>query len=436
MIYQRRALQRRLNELRHVLEGQAIDGLVKRLNKAGNDRVSAMWEVVVLHSLSKCGSIRYEVALASQKRPDILFERGVLRLITDVRSVSDAGLDENNPYSALIQLVERAKKKLKLPAGGIDLRVQHRYESTRRGTRTVLRLPPRGKLQEFVQKAIVPQLHEQIAAGQFPLHIVINDADIGLDITIDPAKSPFSSGSYAAYDIPTIKDRNPLYYALDEKARQLNGADGITGIIIGDGDCAALSDRPIGWNGVTPSQIVEEFFRQHKSVDFVLLLSVRASFLGLGYPTSPVYQNGMSLFVRSGCDACAELNTLFQTMMEYFPKPVMMPVNGALRARESNYNLGHHGGYNMSRNVVRLGLREFTEIFAGLRTLQNNSARYVNAAKTISQESNHWQAIILQNLKEGRLPATIEIIKTDEEDNDDWVEIHFGEIDPAIAPLR
>jgi len=37
---------------------------------------------------------------------------------------------------------------------------------------------------------------------------------------------------------------------------------------------------------------------------------------------------------------------------------------------------------------------------------------------------------------EGRLPSSIEIIKTDEDDSDDWVEIHFGEVDPAIAPLR
>ena len=35
-------------------------------------------------------------------------------------------------------------------------------------------------------------------------------------------------------------------------------------------------------------------------------------------------------------------------------------------------------------------------------------------------------------------PSTLEleIIETGEEDNDNWVEIRFGEIDPAIAPLR
>lgn len=46
------------------------------------------------------------------------------------------------------------------------------------------------------------------------------------------------------------------------------------------------------------------------------------------------------------------------------------------------------------------------------------------------------QAIILDNLMKGRLPVAMDIIKTDEDDNDDWVEIRSGEVDPAIAPFR
>ncbi len=437
MIYQRRALQRRLNELRDVLDAETIDKLAERLNRAGKDRVAAMWELVVLHGLSKCGLLQNEVALASLRRPDILFKQGALRLTADVTAVSDEGLDKENPYHELSQLIEAAKNKLNLPVGGLDLRVRSKHESTKRGIRTVLLLPPRGKLQEFVRRTIMPQLHEQMTAGKFPLHIAINDEDVGLDITIDPTKSPYSSGGFAAYDVPKIKDRNPLYRALKAKAEQLRGADGITGVIVGDGDCVALSGRSANWDEVSTRPIVVEFFRQFSSVDFVLLLSVRESRHGWAPYPPPVRQNDASLFVREGCDARSELNTLFQAMIEHFPKPAMMPVNGALRAREDDYDLGHHGGYSMSgSSLVRLGLREFTEIFAGLRTLQDNGAKYVEAARKLPQEPNHLQAIVLRNLMVGRLPESIEIIKTDEEDNDDWVEIRFGEIDPAIAPLR
>lgn len=79
--------------------------------------------------------------------------------------------------------------------------------------------------------------------------------------------------------------------------------------------------------------------------------------------------------------------------------------------------------------ILRLSLREFTEIFAGLGTLKGS-------AQKLPEEPNHVQSIVLSNLMEGRLPEAIEIIKTDEDENDDWVEIRFGEIDPAIAPLR
>lgn len=437
MIYQRRALQRRLNELREALGGEAVNKLAERLNRAGNDRVAAMWEVVVFHGLSKYGRLQNEVALASSRRPDILFEDGSLQLTADVTAVSDDGLDKNNPCQELSQLIEAAKDRLKLPSGGLDLRIRAKHEDTKRGAHMVLLLPPRGKLQEFVNQTIVPKLREQMAAGTFPLHIEIDDEDVSLDITIDPTKPPYSSVSFAAYDIPKIKDRNPLYRALKAKGEQLRGARGITGVIVGDGDCVALSSRSAGWDTVSTRQIVAEFFRQFSSIDFVLLLSVREKGHGwLPYPP-PVRQNEASLFVREGCEAGPKLNTLFHAMVEHFPKPAMMPVNGALRAREDDYDLGHHGGYSMSGSgAVRLGLREFTEIFAGLRSLQDNGFKHVEAARKLPQESNQLQAIVLRNLKAGRLPESIEIIKTGEDDNDDWVEIRFGGVDPAIAPLR
>ncbi|MEG3155134.1 hypothetical protein [Sphingomonas sp. RB1R13] len=436
MIYPRRALQRRLNELRNVLDEGVVDKLAARLNRAGKDRTAAMWEVVVLHGLSKCGTLHHEVALASGRRPDIGFERTALRFIADVTAVSDDGLDKDNPYRELRDLIESAKRKLNLPIGGLDLTVRAKHNYTKRGIHTVLMLPPRAKLQEFVRKTIVPRLREQIDVGMQVLRLAIDDDDIGLDITIDPAKSPYSSGSFAAYDVPKIKDRNPLYRALKNKADQLQGAGELTGVIVGDGGCVALSGRSANWDEVSTRKITAEFFRQFSSVDFVLLLSIRETRSGWGPIPQLVRRNDASLHVRDGCAAGPALDNVFRTLAEHFPKPAMMPVNGALRAREDGYYVGHHGGYKMSGSKVQIGLREFTEIFAGLRTLQDNGAKNVEAARKLCREPNRVQATIVRNLLEGRLPSSIEIIKTDEDHNDDWVEIHFGEIDPAIAPLR
>jgi hypothetical protein len=436
MIYERRALQRRLNELRGVIGDTSVDGLAERLNRAGKDRVAAMWETVVLHALSRCGTLENEAELASGRRPDIKLATPDLEITADVTAVSDEGLDNDNPYHELGELVGRAKDKLGFPLGGLDIRIRSRHEKTKRGTRTVLLLPPRGKLQSFVNRTIVPQLRKQIEAGEKVLRVEIDDKDVGIDITIDPRKTPYNSYSFAAYDVPKIKDRNPLYGALKAKADQLRGADGITGVVVGDGDCTALSGRSGNWDEVTADQIIDEFFRQYSSIDFVLLLSTRETERSGWAPLPPVRRNSACLRVREGSPATAQLGALFRSMMEQFPQPGRSPVNGALRAREDDYDLGHHGGYTMSRSMIRIGLREFTEILAGLRTLADNGAKNVEAARKLPQRRNDTQGYILRNLMEGRLPSSINVIKTGEDDNDDWVEIQFGDVDPAIARLK
>jgi len=437
MIYQRRAIQRRLDELREVFGCDDVNKLVARLNRPGKDRIAAMWELVVFHGLSKCGQLKTEVPLDSGRRPDIFLEQEALRITADITAVSDESLDKENPYNELGQLIEAAKKKLGLPIGGVHIRIGSRHENTKRGPRTVLLLPPREKLQEFVRQTVLPQLRDQIREGKAQLHVEVQDGNIGLDITIDPDKSPYSSVSYAAYDLPKIKDRNPLFNALKAKTEQLRGAEGFTGIIVGDGGCVALSASTVSGGAVSAEHIVEEFFRQYSSVDFVLLLSVRERRQHWMTVSAPDRQNYVRVFFNEKCEVRTELNELFETMVQHFPKPAMMPVNGALRAREDGYSLGHHGGYSMSgSSTVRVSLREFTEIFAGLRTLQDNGAKNVDAARKLNQKPSHVNQLVLSNLSAGRLPISIEIIRTDEDDNDDWVEIRFGDTDPSIAPLR
>ena len=123
MIYRRRALQRRLNDLRDVLGDEAVDKLAERLNRPGKDRVAAMWEVVVMHGLSKCGSLQNEVALASMRRPDILFEQGALRLtarklplISDTQEVELSGIFAARRSHEEIQ-VQRGANRLDSQAG-------------------------------------------------------------------------------------------------------------------------------------------------------------------------------------------------------------------------------------------------------------------------------------------------------------------------------
>lgn len=437
MIFARRAIQRRLDELRSTVGDGAVDGLAHRLNKPGADRVAAMWEVIVLHALSGLGNIRYEVPLVSGKEPDIEFNSNLLRLTADVVCVSDEGIHSNNPYRELSQAIEKAKTKLGLPIGGVELLVQSRRTITRRGSKVVLRLPPRGRLQEFVDNEIVKQMREQLSEGERVLRIAIDDDEAGIGITIDPDRAPYSTSSFAAFDLPGIKDQNPLYGGLRRKADQLRAADGLTGIIVGDGDCRAMAGNRLMRDEISAADIVREFFRQRSSIDFVVLVTAIGTDRSV-LIRSPNYQIRHELHIRDGCEQSREIKAVFAQMVERLPKPIMTPVNGAMRAREKGYDLGHHGGYKMSGRTITVSLRELTEVLAGLRTFEDRGAKNVEAARRIGDRGrpDERQPHFRRLLAQGRLPITMKVIEGDENDSDGWVEIEFGDPDRAISPFR
>lgn len=434
MIFSRRALQWRLTQLRAVFDPDTADGLVQRLNVPGKKLLGAVWETVVLHALSECGTVRNEVPLPSGRRPDIAFQVRGLSFTADIRSVSDDGLEQSNPYRELAAILEEAKKKLRLPIGGMDLVVHSRREEARGGTRTLLKLPPRAQLRHFVTDRIVPVLREQMGRGETVLRVEIDDGQNGFEITIDPKKSPYSSGSFAAYDLPRIKDRNPLFSALKDKADQLRGAPGLTGIIVGDGGCGAISSQSTRPGEMTAEPIIADFFRQYSSVGFVLVLGV--SEIKKDWFTPTLYQNQARLFVQEGLADREALQSLFTKMRSHFPEPQMTPVNGAHRAREDGYGRGYHGGYTLSGKTITIGLRELTEILAGLRTLGENDEKAAAEARQKGIDPDPVGSAVRRHLAEGRLPVSIELIKAGESDDDDAVKVEFGDADPAIAPFR
>jgi hypothetical protein len=436
MIFARRALQRRLDELRSVLGEEAVAALAARLNRPGKDRLAAMWEVAILHSLSKLGDLRNEVPLTSGRQPDIAFDDGTLAFTADVTSVSDDGLDAQNPYRELKELIEAAKSRLGLKIGGMDLRVDSRTAQTSRGNKTVLRLPDRRQLREFVRDKIEPRLREQIAEGRQTLYVAIEDETTSVQVSIDPRKSPYSSGSHAAYDIPSIKDRNPLYHALRSKPGQLRGGSGLLGVIVGDGDSRSLADRSDSWSEVSARAIADEFLRQYSSMHFVLLLSVKEERFGWADIVSP-NRKIHPLLAFSKCRAVPPgLEDLFRRMIVEMPTPVAMPVNAALRSREAGYGLGHHGGNEMSSKRIKISAREVLEVLAGRRTAQDMNSWHRWSMSTEEPHANTRPNPFERRLQEGRLPSSVSIVKTDENGSDDWIEIEFGEPDPAISPFR
>lgn len=436
MIFSRRAIQKRLDMVRERVGDEAATALAARLNRAGRDRLAAMWEVVVIAGLVGVGQLRHEEPLPSGRRPDIGFSASGLAFVADVTAVSDEGLDESNPYFELSQAIEAAETKLGLPIGGLDLRVEEAEVRTARGARRLLRLPPRGRIDAFVRTTIVPSLQAQIAAGATVLRLEIDDADVGISIAIDPAKSPYSTGSYGAYASPTIKDHNPLYRALKAKAAQLKGASDYTGVIVGDASSASMRPRSLGHQGLDSQRIAGEFLRQHSSVGFVCLLTISETRTILQIDR-PARRIDKLVVTRDGDALAGSLNATFGEMIARMPAPIRMPINAALRAREDEYDLGFHGGYRMQSSKVRISSRELVEVLAGRRTLADNGAKYVDRARVLGAgEPNRVQALFDRYLREGRLPDAIEVIKGADDEEDDWIEFDFSKPDAAISPFR
>ena len=88
----------------------------------------------------------------------------------------------------------------------------------------------------------------------------------------------------------------------------------------------------------------------------------------------------------------------------------------------------------MEDGKIRISSRELVEILAGLRTLADNGAKNVEAARKGQQRPNTIQMMFLKKLTDGRLPSRVNVIKTAEDD--DRIEFEFGEPDPAISPFR
>lgn len=436
MIFARRALQRRLDELRAPLGAEAVSKLASRLNKPGKDRLAVMWEVITLHALSGLGELRHETPLESGKQPDITFKYGDLLVTADVTTVSDRGLHEQNPWRELGDLIEEEKTRLGLPIGGLALRIESDMQRTSRGQKTVLRLPERKLLRDFVRDRVGPQLKSQLDQGIQAPSIAIEDGSIAIQIVIDPNGSPYSSTSYASYDVPSIRDRNPLYSALRSKAKQLRGASGLVGVIVGDGDSKTLAGGMSGSGSFNGRAIAEEFLRQYSSMHFVLLLSVREEqYAWYRAHDRKQWLNGELIFSKVN-QIPAELETMFKRMLDVFPKPVEMPINAAHRAKESGFGWGHHGGFKMSGERLRVSAREVLEMLAGRRTAQEINQLHDQLDRGISSGPNSIPGLMDLYLSRGQLPVSISVIKTDENDNDDWIEFEFGPPDPAITPFR
>jgi hypothetical protein len=434
MIFTRRDIQERLTELRSMVPDVSLDPIIRRLNRPGRDRLAAMWEVVLIHALSRLGRVQLERVLPTGRRPDITFH-GEPSFTLDVTTVSDEGLDRDNPYEQLSDQLERLKTRLGLPIGGLDLQIGSRREPIRRGERVKLLLPERSRIADFVRDRIEPELKAQLAGGAKILSVHVLDEKHDVKITIDPSRSPYSSGGHASYNLPSAVDRNPLYSALKAKARQLKGSDGITGIVVGDAGSRSLVDPRFSHSALSLRDIMAEFLRQHSSVDFVLIITVDEDHMASPRMRQVERHLQLNYLARNQFPAPEKLEQLFREMMVSLPKPRRTGVNAAREAAREGYGPGHHGGYQMSGRRLKVSSRAIMELLAGRTTPERFNELHGWSGSGMETGRANRQNPFDRALAEGRLPETV-TVELDPSSDDDWIEFILGSPDPAISPFR
>ena len=443
MIFSRRSIQRFINGLSETLQREALENIVRDLNR--NDRVSLdfEWEASVLFALSKIGKIDYEVDHSGKSHPDVTFRlpgQDTVCFVGDITAVSDSGLEKENPIPMLSSFLHEKAKSLGIP-GGFQYRVEGDLVGKQFGNRKVkLAMLHRKQLLDYLEKHVTPRLREIRDAG-----LEIADISIGepYRISITYRKNASASwGSHLSYTTPYSLTKNPISTSLKFKAKKLSdsGFRGCKGIILCDGACALLRSQPnAGTSAYSKHEIIGDFLRQHTSIAFVATIWVEQPHRGVFDPPQgrrlhfKLFQNPTARF---------PLNEEAAQSLHRIPDLLPVPVNTTLSAvrgiTAGKYGIGksHYGGSKVGMEkgsrVVRISSRALLDLLAG----ETSPARFSEdhwPDRTGSTEStnNPFAAAVAR----GMMIEAITVDQNSDED-DDWITFKLSWPDVATTPFQ
>jgi hypothetical protein len=183
-IFKRRDLQEALESFERCVGNERLRQTLKTLNLQGSPKnekrvieaLAHTWEVMLISSLSKVGSLVYERVISNGKQPDFTLESKELSMISDIASISDDQQHIKNPVedfsSILRQLFQDygpSTGSLSWTINSIDLVPCRPFSGPlqwgggiRQGTITRLTLPPLALLREFLDNRLRPFIQDQI----------------------------------------------------------------------------------------------------------------------------------------------------------------------------------------------------------------------------------------------------------------------------------
>jgi hypothetical protein len=257
-------------------------------------------------------------------------------------------------------------------------------------------------------------------------------ASLGVDVLITyvPGRLGVFQGAHGSYTDTTVVDDNPLFNALEKKAKgkQLKKCKfpGPKGLIVCDGGCRML-DEPLSHDKTySVEQVVRQFFRKHKSVDFISIIAIKSDFPAW---SGPSHRYVHRVFVAPGRKLPEEkLRGVLADVVRSLPVLEMTPENAVRRSKftkSMGRYLPHRGGWEISGMKARISARSLLELMAGRLDPKQFAKDHEIGGRNFFEHK----------LKRGELITGACVERRPNED-DDWITLEFGPPDVAVAAFE
>lgn len=413
-----------LAENSRVVEQRQFSEHIRRLN--GNDevqRVTTEWELAVVNGLSKVGMTVHEPSVRGTSKPDVLFKCPVGTALMDITTVSDRGLDLQNPIHKLANRLLMLVRERGLEPGHFGISARgNSQELYIGGPKARLFIPRERDFDRAVfDKEFNKFIDEIRHSPKLKRDLSVAKPGVQITITYDPAQEFFSL-NHLSYTVPFSATQNAIWRALEEKASQLNLAEfnGIRAVILCDGGCDALNRWGQKGLDFDADDIVRRFLAANGKVEFVLALLVNSDGNLRSSPEN--LRIVAKTWLRKSNEPGASLaKYLHETLPAQFPKPENNPYSAY---EVSDEGKPFNGGGIMSSRSIKISSRAVANLFAGRTTLED-----------FMRGNPHVKDYFARAIAQGRMLSGTKIESCPNRD-DDWMEFEFSEPDPAISRFR
>lgn len=432
-IFARRTLQRLVDENKSFLSLAQTERHVRALNhrKEPYAAIAHEWEIVVLNAFSKIGTVVHEPDKGVPRKIDVVFRPRSApdtTLSADITTVGTQGRNEQNPIEYYERELNRLSAKFGLDPSKFDLHVEGRLHGAPGDQVMDLILPPQSDAHVVFDAEFRAFLKMCNAVSGITRSHFKKSAEADIRITYDPSKRYFTAGR-PVFEIAYSLTQNPIYNALKSKANHLKEAQASrpSGVVLCASDLSLRPSSSSQGRAYDCPLIVDEFFRNHSSISFVLALEARDPEYRFGSPSKPILNAWLYRQPYYPHDLTQELIDCLAVLTERMPPSVNSGINALYELQDHKGNEGRSfaGGFTVSGDTMKISSRALGDILAG--RISQEKIKVLHSA--MGRPPNIFELF----RRRGQTIASVSVERQDDAD-DDWITFTFSdEKDPAVS---